>query len=320
MAYGYRRRYRYRRYRPRRYVRRWFRRRMRRFVNGSSKSTVRVKVPITKTFQVASVTSAGAVFNNPIYPWQYGGSRTMFSACNSPLYQLYCNLYDEVKCIGCKVVLSIGTPIGTSSVPSATFVTAWDRRLSLDEIQNSAPSFSELLNYASQQKATAVNNSIAKLRRSCYASDLLEKAQWHDCTLSPAGAGQLPSDSAVNAAGNNPNFFAPGMWIGVSQTGASSQNIDMQADVTWYFAFRNPKYGAASSSKGVETRALPVMADMEHEELADDEDMDNDDLVSDVLDLGASMQTAAEEGAAARRAILQARKASKNRVSVTKTL
>lgn len=321
MAYGYRRRYRYRRYRPRRYVRRWFRRRMRRFVNGSSKSSVRVKVPITKTFSVSAVTSNGAVFAQPIYPWQYGATTTMFSACNSPLYQLYCNLYDEVKCIGCKVVLSIGTPIGTSSVPSATFVTAWDRRLSLPEISGAKPTFSDLLNYASQQKATAVNNSIAKLRRSCYASDLLEKAQWHDCSLEE-GPNDTMGDPALHAAGANPNFFAPGMWIGVSQTGATAQTISMQADVIWYFAFRNPKYGAASSSKGVESRSLPVMADMEHEDLADDEEMDEaDELVDDILDMGANMSKNAAEGAAQRRAILKARRQqAKDRVPVTKTI
>lgn len=317
MAYGYRRRYSYRRYRPRRYVRRWFRRRMRRFVNGSSKSTVRVKIPLTQTFSLASVNSAGKVYTDPISPWFPQGA---FRVTQSPLYRIYCDLYDEVKCIGCKVVLSIGTPIGTSTVPSATFVTAWDRRLGNSQSDpgiDAAPTFSELMSYSSQQKATAVNNSIAKLRRSCYASDLMEKAQWHDCSLSSVNQ----DDVAVVAAGANPNFFSPGMWIGVSQTGSAAQTISMQADIVYYFAFRNPKYGASGSYKGVETRSLPAMADMEHEDLADDGDMDADDLVDDILDMGANMSKNAAEGAAQRRAILKARRQqAKDRVPVTKTI
>lgn len=317
MAYGYRRRYSYRRYRPRRYVRRWFRRRMRRFVNGSSKSTVRVKVPVTKTFSVASVNAAGVVYSDPITPWR---GNTFDVGLSSPLYRLYTQLYDEVKCVGVKVVLSIGTPIGTSTVPSATFITAWDRRLTPVDpndptLEDSVPTYAELLNYSSQQKATAVNNSIAKLRRSCYASDLMEKAQWHDCSLS-----SLNLDIAYQSCGPNPNFFCPGMWIGVSQTGSASQTISMQADIVYYFAFRNPKYGAGSSSKGVETRSMPVMADMEHEQLAD-EDMDAGDLVDDILDMGANMTKNAAEGAAQRRAILKARRQqAKDRVPVTKTI
>lgn len=301
MAYGYRRRYRYRRYRPRRYVRRWFRRRMRRFVNGSSKSTVRVKIPLTQTFNLASVSSDGKVYGYPITPWS---SSSPFKATQSPLYRLYCQLYDEVKCIGVKVVLSIGTPIGTSSVPSATFVTAWDRRYVADDsaASDDVPSFAELMNYSSQQKATAVNNSIAKLRRSCYASDLLEKAQWHDCSLDPIDN----YDIAVAAAAGNPNFFCPGMWLGVSQTGAVAQTISMQADITYYFAFRNPKYGAGSSSKGVETRSIPVMADMEHEELADQEDMDDgvgtvDEELDQVMAVAADIQRKRAARAAARK-------------------
>lgn len=248
MARYYRRRYRrYYRRRPRRYVRRWFRRRMSRFVNGSSKSTIRVKIPVSTTFQVASVDAAGTLANPVIRP--FAGSSSPFSALTSPLYRLYATLYDEVKCIGGKVVLSVGTPIGTSSVPSATFITAWDRRCgySSDGVR---PTFAQLSTYSSQQKAVAVNNSIAKLVRSCYASDLMEKAQWHDCTVEDNSGTYI--DAAFETASNNPNFFCPGMYLGVSQTGSTAQNIDMQADITWYFAFRNPKYGAsASSSKGV---------------------------------------------------------------------
>lgn len=268
--YRYRRSY---RRRPRRYVRRWFRRKVYRFVNGSSKSIVRIKVPISATFSL-SAGPAGAVNAQAIRCYASTQSNP-FTALNSPLYRLYCSLYEEVKCIGGKVTLSIGTPIGTSSVPSATFITAWDRRCSGGGAETSAPTYDELLNYSSQQKAVAVNNSIAKLNRSCYASDLMEKAQWHDCTLIESGSAPNYNyaDAAYNAAGNNPNFFCPGMWIGVSQSGSVAQTIQLQADIIWYFAFRNPKYGAGAggSAKDVSMRALPEFEDLDGDLTLDDE-------------------------------------------------
>lgn len=241
----YRRRYRssYRR-RPRRYVRRWFKRRMRRFVNGSSKSTVRVKVPVSKSFTAQGVSSNGNVWPGRFHPYVQNTS-TNLSALDSPLYRQYCALYDEVKCIGAKFVISIGTPIGTSTVPSLQVVTAWDRRSGRNE---AAPSFANLLNYGTVRSATAVNNSIAKLVRSCYSSDLLERAQWKDSDL-VVGADQLYTDAAWNAAGDNPNFFCPQMIIGFLQgNSTAAQTISFSIDAKFYFAFRNPKYGGSDSA------------------------------------------------------------------------
>ncbi|QCH00636.1 Cap [Bovdisavirus nainis] len=241
----YRRRYRssYRR-RPRRYVRRWFKRRMRRFVNGSSKSTIRVKVPVSKTYTAQGVTNNGNVWPGRFHPYAQGGP-TNCSALDSPLYRQYCALYDEVKCIGAKFVISIGTPIGTASIPNLQVVTAWDRRSATGD---AAPSFANLLNYGTVRTATAVNNSIAKLVRSCYASDLMERAQWKDCDISQ-GADQYWTDNAWNAAGNNPNFFCPQMIIGLLQgNGSAPQTITFSVDAKFYFAFRNPKYGGSESA------------------------------------------------------------------------
>ena len=237
MARYYRRRY-YRR-RPRRYIRRYIKRRFRRFVNGSSKSTIRVKIPITATFTL-STSSAGAVKAIPISPFISSGN--IASALGSPLYRLYTQLYDEVKCIGGRIVIAIGTPVGTVTVPSLTIITAWDRRFCTNVNGVTPPSFAELENYSSQRKAVAVNNSIAKLVRSCYASDLMEKAQWHDATLAQGTSPGIYQDAAYIAAGNNPNFFAPAMWLGASISNDTAQSITFQCDITWYFAFRNPKY------------------------------------------------------------------------------
>lgn len=254
MARYYRRRY-YRKF-PRRYFKRYIRRRVRRYINGSSKSTVRVKIPISATFSMQTDAN-GAVKGGPITPWARDDSP--FSAITSPLYRLYTQLYDEVKCIGGRIIISIGTPIGTSSVPSLTVITAWDRRYSVNTQEDPVPTFDQLSNYSTMQKAVAVNNSIAKLKRSCYASDLLEKAQWHDSELVTyvESGTTYTRDNAYFSNPSNPNFFVPAMWLGASITNATAQTITFQADITWYFSFRNPKYGAsASSNKGMDATTL----------------------------------------------------------------
>lgn len=241
MAY-YRRRY--RRYRPRRYIRRYFRRRFRRFINGSSKSMVRLKVPVHSTYglqqaanqQGTPVAVVGAPFVDSTY--------TLNSPLASPLYRTYCSLYDEVKCIGFKANINVSSAVGGSDIPSLQILTAIDRRFGYGE---AIPSFSDMKVYSTYSMATAVNNSVAKLVRSCYASDLLEKAQWHDCSLSVAAG--VYSDDAYHAAGANPNFFCPTLFIcfAVPQILAATQ-INFTADVTYYFAFRNPKFGGSAAA------------------------------------------------------------------------
>lgn len=254
----------YRRFR--RYFRRYMRRygygrrryRRRRFVNGSSKSTIRVKIPVSTVISFTAA-PAGTVWPSPLTPFEdVTAVGNVTSALNSPLYQNYANLYDEVKCIGAKVVVSIGTPIGTSTIPNLTLVTAWDRRYGYEE---PVPTFGELNVSGSSQRAVAVNNSVAKLVRSCYASDLLEKAQWHDCTLVTNPAIPLSHDEAWHAAGSNPNFFSPAMFIGVSHGGDTNQTIKLLLDINYYFSFRNPKYGGSSSgNKDIPVRAASLVS------------------------------------------------------------
>lgn len=270
MAYWNRYGRRYRRYRKYRRFYRRFRRYgyARRYVNASSKSSVRVKVPVSTVVDV-SVNPAGTVYSQCVCPFVSSANNT--SALTSLLYRNYTNLYDEVKCVGVKVVISIGTPIGSVTIPSLTVVTGWDRN---HGSADAVPTYADLTTYGSQQKAVAVNNSIAKLIRTCYMGDLIEKASWHDCTLADSGANKI--DSAYSAAAANPNFFAPALWIGMSHTGDSAQTVKLLIDVTYYFAFRNPKYGGSSIAKGIDVLTnSSVMANL------DDDDNEDEDMVHD---------------------------------------
>lgn len=269
----------YRRYRrrPRKYIRRWFKRKTRRFINGSSKSICRLKVPQLVKTTLASVDDNGVMLSKPITPFDSGGSSgNPFSALDSPIYRQFCNLYEEVKCIGGKINLSVETPIGTATIPSVTIITAWDRRLNRQEAaagSSDAPTYDDLITYSTAKRAVGINNSVCKIKRSLYASDLIEKAQWHDCTFTTSTT--EIRDVAWYNAGNNCNFFSPGMWLGMAQSGSAAADINVIVEVNWYFAFRNPKYGGAASAgaKGDMRETAPMM---------DQEAIDGDD--TEVLD------------------------------------
>ena len=264
---GFRRWYK-RRYpsRYRRYYRRYRRRYARKFVNGSSRSTVRLKVPVTTVgswIQAANSQGTGVSSICPFDP-----STSWVSPLTSGLYRTYCSLYDEVKCIGMKVRINISSQVGGSDIPSLQIYTAFDRR---HGYQEAAPSFEDLKAFSTSMVATAVNNSVAKIERSIYASDLLENAQWHDCTLTKTGEDPnfVYSDGAYVAAGANPNFFVPSMFACMCVPNKTETvTVNGTVDIMYYFAFRNPKYGASSSAN----RAAPAVRGVAADDVMDPAD------------------------------------------------
>ena len=250
MARYYRR---YRRYRPRLYIRRWFKRRTRRFINGSSKSSIRLKIPmnITDSLTQAQDTlgTSVAVLTAPFYT-----SQLNCSPLNSELYRTYCKLYDEVKCIGAKAILNVSSEVGRTDIPSLQIYTGWDRRFSNAD---NTPTFDDIKTYSTYQVATAVNNSVCKLQRTCYASDLLEKAQWHDSSIAQ-NASNYWYDKAFVSAGDNPNFFCPALFLAFAVPGkTTATTVSYTVDVVYYFSFRNPKYGAGgAATRLADTRSV----------------------------------------------------------------
>ena len=215
-------------------------------MNGSSRSQVRLKVPVSTT--MSWVQQANTVGTNIPSICAFDPSTSWSSPLNSGLYRTYCDLYDEVKCIGMKVKINVSSQVGGSDIPSLQIYTAFDRRHGSGE---ASPNFNDLRTYSTSAVATAVNNSVAKLERSIYASDLLENAQWHDCSLTKTGEDPnfVYTDAAYVAAGANPNFFVPTMFIAMAVPNKTELvTVNGTVDVMYYFAFRNPKYGGASTS------------------------------------------------------------------------
>lgn len=259
MAYyrRYRRRFRGRR----RYGRRRYRRSYaRRYVNASSRSSIRMKCVVTGQGTLKS--GYGDTLSDPmqILPFSIKDATNIVPAGESPLYMAYVNLYEEVKLIGMKIQVSITDQIGGSTLPSLQIYTAWDRRHGRGEgIFTSA----EIKNAATSNVATALNNNVAKISRSIYASDLIEKAQWVDSSTMNGTVDK--TNAAWYAAGVNPNFFCPAffMCFGSPSLNAGSEvaSVHYSLSVTYYVAFRNPRYGgSAGASKELPAKGASLVA------------------------------------------------------------
>lgn len=111
MAYGRWSSRRYRRYRKYRRFYRSYRRGYtpysRKYVNASSRSSVRMKtvVDATSSYTAGHGASATGATVGTIFPLM--GNNISLSAANSPLYRTYCSLYEECKIIGCKVSVAV---------------------------------------------------------------------------------------------------------------------------------------------------------------------------------------------------------------------
>lgn len=321
MARFYRRSYgrRYGRFYARRYGRRYgrlySRRYARRFVNGSSRSSIRMKCTQTmsSTLSAGYGDSASSAVVTRIRPY----SNAAHSVTQNPLYQAYLNLYEETKMIGMKINLSVTSAIGGSDTPSLQIYTSWDRRHGYGEVQ---PSVVAIKGAASSSVATALNNNVAKLTRSIYASDLIEKAQWHDSTLTAGGEDQ----SWVTAA-LNPNFFCPSffMFFNSPSLGAA-HDINYTLSITYYVAFRNPKFGGSGLSKDLPSKSVTI-PDTPADAMDDGIDIPDEllRLPEPIDDVDVSNLTASEAVAALearRRQLKKNRAATASRVPVTKTV
>ena len=291
----YRRYRRYRRGRRRYYGRRRYRRSYaRRYVNASSRSSIRMKCVVTGSSTLKSG-YADTLSDTPfhILPFDKKDGDNPVPVTASPLFTAYQKLYEEMKLIGLKIQISVTDQIGGSTLPSLQIYTAWDRRHGQLEADYTS---SEIKESASSNVATALNNNVAKLSRSLYASDLIEKAQWMDSTIDS----QNRIQSWV-AASNNPNFFCPAFFMAFGSpslsAGSEVASVHFSISVTYYVAFRNPRYGGSGgASKDLPAKEVSFVDDDSH-----DVDMGGDDVIilSDDDDVSSTQTVRAAAAAAA---------------------
>lgn len=210
-----------------------------------------MKTAVESTFTMSSGLAGAPGPVASIIAFARSNTANGLSVLNSPLYRTYCNLYDSVKCIGMKVLFSVVDSVGTSDLPSVQIYTAWDRQ-HLGNM-DPAPQPEDLKNMSTYNVATALNNNVAKITRSLYASDLMEKAIWHDCTLTPDDASNPTYwDDNVYKNSANLSMFSPSLFLSlVTPTLAAGKTVNVTVSVVYYMAFRNPRFGG---SGGFNTR------------------------------------------------------------------
>lgn len=254
-----------------------------------------MKTAVSSTFNATAgygVDATGAVV---VYFQPLNGTADTLSAANSPLYRTYCSLYEECKMIGCKIDLAIVSAVGGADIPSLQIYTAWDRKHGFGEAALSAD---DIKNASTYNVATALNNNVAKLTRSCYASDLIEKATWFDASLDSGNANR---SHAWTAAGLNPNMFCPSFFTFLNCPSlGSTKSVSVSMSVTYYFSFRNPRFGGGGNAKLTDLGER-VMSSMNN----NDDDMDDGDgaLLPDAPpDIDGAASASADEPA--RRSVL----------------
>nr|DAF45638.1 MAG TPA: Capsid protein [virus sp. ctL6D46] len=290
-SYRYRRRYgrRYSRYRRYGAYSRYRRRRSGTSSTASSRGRIRVRVPVQQIVTLtipANSTDSNVLTSTPYY---HGPSQAPLLVCGataSPLYRAYAALYDQVKCDGVVTSVSVVTPIGAASGAAAQalqVVLAYDRTGTYAEASNGGQqlSVSKLFNFSSSVSRSAINNSVAKMARSCWASDIQERTQFHDAAVGVAGGEYYDYDWNSNA--QKVGYFSPLTLVGLRSPALAPTagiSVTVLIEQSYYFTFRNPKFGgdpSATASLSTKTIDAPVAAQAAAATMDDDGGLDDED-------------------------------------------
>ena len=137
----------------------------------------------------------------------------------------------------------------------------------------------ELGGMSSYSFRNVINNSVAKITRSVWATDLTERVSFVDTLLGAGGAG-----TGVAAPGTylrawrdgalSGSFFRPAIYITAAPaTAAGAQRtITFLVELAGYFTFRCPKYTSSGSSKQAEE--FTKLLDQTKDSQVDDEGFD----------------------------------------------
>lgn len=300
-AYSFRRWYRRRYGRYSRFYRRYrrYRRRYRKFVNGSSRSRVRVKIPVTinASFTVPATSTLSNVLS--ITPF-YNNTTRSGAAVNcllggfvqSPLFEAYANLYDEMKLDGFKLNFSITTPIGPAPgvFPNLSVYTSVDRKLISNDFAEAYdnltgqgyPTAANMRTSSTFLSSVALNNSITKMQRSCYASDLFEKNSFIDSDYYTSAGTRINGVNGqhLTQPRQTPTAFNPAMYFAIdtgSSVDADNDRVcNVVIEIMHYVTFRNPKYGGGGASAKISGVARSILPDIDSDGDMDDGDGDMD--------------------------------------------
>ena len=260
-----RRRYgrRYSRYRRYGAYSRYRRRRSGTSSTASSRGRIRVRVPVQQLVTLtvpAQSTDSNVLTSGPYYQASNVLPRAVAGAVAQRLYTAYVGLYDQVKCDGVVSNLSVVTPIGgAGGLNALQVIMAYDRCGCQNEIIADAITTAQLFNFSSSVARSAINNSVAKMSRSCWASDIQERTVFHDSTVAASNTAVWDRDFSSNAT--KVGYFAPLLMLGVRLAAAapeSATTVQVLLEQVYYFTFRQPKYGGDPSATA-NLRSVPAL-------------------------------------------------------------
>lgn len=262
------------------------------YTSGRRRVTLRVPVEAQAQFTI----EAGSNWSNllciqPFLSYKSTSANKnagVASLVSSPLYRNYATLYDQVKIDSVYVSGSVIEGIGIGgSFDSLSFASAWDRNIQPVEVKvGGAPGITaQTIQYGSEaQTFLLTNNSKQLVHRWNRASDLLEKATFHDCSvaLAPAASQYRYYDVAffpLGTASENANGglgYVPGLWMAFysPQTVASPRTVNVTFKVIWNVTFRNPKYGLAAESVSKEGAMDEVGGEGKEEEKEEEKEVE----------------------------------------------
>lgn len=181
----------------------------------------------------------------------------------SDLFRAYAALFDEVKFDGMKVKAAVIDTIGAGGNFTGVTVASVIERLCQKE--DVPPNSTNMNQWSSYSFRNVINNSVAKISRSVWATDLSERIQFVDTELAATGQG-----TPVAAPGNclrawrdgsvGSSWFKPAIYLTATPATAAAnpRTITMFVEVVGYFTFRCPKYSTSGSSKQAEDFAKLV--------------------------------------------------------------
>ncbi|QOQ34594.1 capsid protein [Duck ssDNA virus] len=215
-----------------------------RYVNSRDTSVSNVKVvcganfmlQICKTQRLSEVAYIPAFISNE----QTIDNRVVSGGLlSSSLYRLYSTLYDEVKVRGVQYQLTFTKPSSMASgITTCDVLTLMDRRYGNGEEVRSQVN---MVTASTSAPITFTDYRVPIVRRYYAARDIIERVQYHDCTLKTRN--NYDFDHAYEVAGPNPNFFSPCFQFCLLLPVAFEQDllVPVNIRVTYYVTFRNPK-------------------------------------------------------------------------------
>ena len=246
------------------------------YVNNRSTSTCNVKiirnhyvpVQVASGAIVSDVVSIPAFADTEASSYYVSGS----SLLNAPVYRLYTALYDEVKVRGVQYQITFTNPNSVGATySSCNFYSTLDRRWGDKE---TPPTATAMLNICTCSPVQLASYRVPIVTRYYAARDLIEKVQYHDCTLAEQDG--FFYDIAIQG-NKNPNFYSPNFKFCFQfPTTASAANTFMvNIRCVYYLTFRNPRpyNGTASGMNPAPASVQSLEATSKAVHFDDDEDV-----------------------------------------------